>query len=131
MEKGSIIIIEQILILGKENTINYVKIQFSGRDRQVYMNHNYYNYIVPYQHHNSTPSNGIYTYSLSLSPEIYQPSGSANFSKIDDFFIITQLSDFMYQQIINNNVNLRFKMYGISYNILRIMSGQAGLAFYK
>jgi len=115
----------------KGNTINYVKIQFSGRDRQIYMNNIYYNYIIPYQHHNSTPSDGIYTYSFSLSPEIYQPSGSANFSKIDDFYLIIQLSDNIYQQVINNNLNLRFKMYGTSYNILRIMSGQAGLAFYK
>ena len=118
-------------ITEKGNTLNYAKIQFSGRDRQIYMNNNYYNYITPYQHHNSTPSDGIYMYSFSLSPEIYQPSGAANLSKIDDFYIIMQLNDDLYQKIMNNNLNLRFKLYGTSYNILRIMSGQAGLAFYK
>lgn len=118
-------------IANKGNTLDYVKIQFSGRDRQIYMDNNYYNYITPYQHHNSTPSDGIYMYSFSLSPEIYQPSGAANLSKIDDFYIIMKLSDSLYQKMVENNLNLRFKMYGTSYNILRIMSGQAGLAYYK
>jgi hypothetical protein len=112
-------------------TMKYAKILFSSRERQPYMDNLYYNYITPLQYHTSTPSDGIYTYSFCLSPEIYQPSGSANMSKIDDFFIVTLLNDIVYQKIINNGVNMRFKLYCTSYNVLRIMSGQAGLAFYK
>ena len=76
---------------------------------------------------------GVYSYSFSLYPNNYQPSGSINFSQIDN----AQLRFSLKQNSVltagaagngsftNKNVNI----YAINYNVLRIMSGMAGLAF--
>ena len=44
----------------------------------------YFNYVQPYQHHTGCPSSGINVYSFSLYPETHQPSGTCNFSRIDN-----------------------------------------------
>jgi hypothetical protein len=44
----------------------------------------YYNTIQPYS--SSLPTPGIYNYSFALSPSDYQPSGSINFSRIDNTY---------------------------------------------
>jgi len=116
---------------GIGNAMQNAKIQFSGRDREIFKDVKFYNYIYPWERHTSTPSDGINNYSFSLSPEVYQPSGSANFSRLDDSAIIVQLTDDVINNIKNNNLQLRFAIYAPTYNVLRIISGQAGLAFYK
>jgi len=70
---------------------------------------------------------GFYTYSFALKPQDYQPSGSLNFSKLDRAELKMRL-----RRDSQNNTALTQKMlkvYAINYNILRIMSGHAGLAF--
>ena len=86
--------------------------------------YNYYNYIQPYQSHSNSPSEGICIYSFSLFPEIYQPSGSCNFSKIDDIVLEITVD----KEINYSNPGI-VKVYGVHYNVLRILNGLAGLAF--
>ena len=44
----------------------------------------YFRLVQPYQHHTNIPVEHIYSYSFALQPEdASQPSGSANFSRID------------------------------------------------
>jgi hypothetical protein len=116
---------------GKINPLDKAKIEFSNRDRELFKEANYYNFIQPYQYHSATPPIGVNMYSFSLSPEFFQPSGSANFSKIDDANIVFKLKD----EVINNmrqfGLEFRFVIYATSYNVLRVMSGQAGLAFFQ
>lgn len=55
---------------------------------------NWFNYVEPYQHH-SMPSpkiSGRYHYSFALFPEDHQPSGTMNFSRIDDTVLTFNLS---------------------------------------
>ena len=59
----------------------------------------------------------IYVYSFSLEPEEHQPSGTCNFSRIDSAKLILSSSS----KISN--------IYAVNYNVLRIMSGMAGLAY--
>ena len=65
----------------------------------------------------------IAVYSFALNPEENQPSGTCNFSKIDKVF----LSRYKGQTTSNRYVPLN--IYAINYNILRIMSGMAGIAY--
>ena len=60
-------------------------------------------------------------YSFALRPEEHQPSGTANFSRIDSASLELKNVD------CNNSVTL--SIYAINYNILRIMSGMGGLAY--
>jgi hypothetical protein len=104
----------------------------------------YYNYIQPLQHHTRTPNDGIYIYSNSIAPEEIQPSGTMNLSRIKDvaFEFILDPNAFYYNSSdINPDIivgsaedlkletNLFFKIYAVTYNILRFSNGYCGLAF--
>ena len=57
-------------------------------------------------------------YSFALKPEEHQPSGTCNFSRIDNAVLnYTAVSEG------------KFRAYAINYNVLRIMSGMGGLAY--
>ena len=74
--------------------------------------------------------NGIYSYSFSIYPEKNQPSGSLNFSKLENAQLKFSLlkgkkeddNDTSYKQKLVN-------IHGVNYNVLRIIGGSAGLAF--
>lgn len=112
------------------NPIKQAKINFSSRDREPYHDAEYYNFIQPYERHYSTPQVGINTYSFGLEPEKIQPSGSANLGRIDDAGIEIILKDRVKDDVVNNGVILNFRIYATSYNILRIMSGLAGILYF-
>lgn len=116
---------------GSKNIIKQLKIKLNNRNRESYKFGSYYNYVSPYKRHTSSPSSGIYSYSFCLYPELQQPSGSLNLSKIDELFIIIELDQDMIDKMNNNNEKLRCRFYCMGQNILRIMSGMAGLAFYS
>jgi hypothetical protein len=62
----------------------------------------------------------INVYSFALKPEEHQPSGSCNFSRIDNAKLdITESTGMTTDDII----------YAVNYNVLRIMSGMGGLAY--
>ena len=76
---------------------------------------------------------GVYSYSFSLYPLDYQPSGSINFSQIDNAqlrFSLKQNPKLVAGAADNGSfTNKIINIYAINYNVLRIMSGMAGLAF--
>lgn len=111
------------------NMARKIKLQFNGKDRQMEIDGNYYNLCVPYKSHTSIHDIGKYAYNFAIYPEYFQPSGSVNFSRIDDISIEITLEPEVVSDMKNNGKLLRFGVYSVSYNILRILSGMAGLAF--
>jgi len=97
------------------------KLILNGQDRFKEQLGKYFNQYQPYIYHTGTPYPGIYVYSFALQPEEHQPTGTCNFSRIDN----AQVSLNMKQ---TNPSGLQ-KMFAINYNILRIQSGMGGLAF--
>jgi hypothetical protein len=67
-------------------------------------------------------------YSFALKPEEHQPSGTCNFSRVDTATIVL---DFIGEVIVNpdRDATWDIRVYAVNYNILRIMSGMAGLAY--
>jgi hypothetical protein len=61
----------------------------------------------------------IYVYSFALNPEEHQPSGTCNFSRIDNATL----------QLTNVAIGGVLKVFAVNYNVLRIMSGMGGLAY--
>jgi len=104
----------------------------NGQDRFQQRDGSYFRLVQPYQHHtgghnqqasdpslNSKPLGGFYVYSFALNPEEHQPSGTCNFSRIDNGTLE-----------INTGSSARvLHYYAVNYNLLRIMSGMAGVAF--
>ena len=67
-----------------------------------------------------------FVYSFALEPEKHQPSGSCNFSRLDNSVLILNINNNI-PTTLNNGLDLR--IYGTSYNILRIKKGMGGLTY--
>ena len=93
----------------------------------------YFLNVQNYSHHTRVPRNTpttngarkqyIYTYSFSLQPEEHQPSGTCNFSRIDNAILNLDYA------AVTNDEAMVLKVYAVNYNVLRIMSGMGGLAY--
>ena len=115
-------------------------LQINGQDRLEKRYGDYFNQPQMYQHHSglggtiqtatSLPIHqpGIYMYSFALKPEEHQPSGTCNFSRIDTATIVMNLDGNMTVNA-GNDRTWDVRVYAVNYNILRVMSGMAGLAY--
>jgi len=114
------------------------KLVFNGHDRFKARNFRYFTRTQIWQHHSGcggldpsldtarTGLNGclndtIAVYSFALKPEEHQPSGTCNFSRIDNASLVSSGST-------SSNINADI-IYAVNYNVLRIMSGMGGLAY--
>jgi len=79
--------------------------------------------IRPYTYFNNSYTNGINVYNFGLHPLQSQPSGSINFSFLNDINLLVDFNPTLVEQ------ELTIKTTTISYNLLRIMSGYGGLGF--
>ena len=79
----------------------------------------YFRLCQPIQAGHNLPMKHIYMYSFSLKPEEYQPSGTCNFSRINDIKM-------MFTGSITNST---LTVYAVNYNILRIKSGMGVVVF--
>jgi hypothetical protein len=60
------------------------KLVLNGQDRFKEQSGKYFNQVQPFVHHSGSPMPGIYSYSFALKPEEHQPTGTCNFSRIDN-----------------------------------------------
>ena len=117
----------QLLDEGK-NPVVTGKLVLNGNDRFTERKGKYFNTVQPYQHHSNCPAPGINVYSFAITPEDHQPSGTCNFSRIDNAHLnITVTSNTISSTY--NSGNAKIRVYAVNYNILRIMSGMGGLAY--
>jgi hypothetical protein len=97
------------------------KLVLNGQDRFKAQGGKYFNQIQPYMHHSGCPYPGVYAYSFALKPEEHQPTGTCNFSRIDNAQVaITTVA---------SSAAANLHMFATNYNVLRIQSGMGGLAF--
>ena len=107
--------------LGKEG--GSALLQLNGHDRFAKRPMNYFTRVQPLQHHTNVPyGDRIGVYSFGLRPEDHQPSGTCNFSRIDNATLQLTLAH-------ANGAANEFQVYATNYNVLRIMSGMGGLAY--
>lgn len=66
------------------NPVIVAKIQLNGGDRFSEREGTYFDQVQPFQHHTGAGETGINVYSFALRPQDEQPSGSCNFSRIDN-----------------------------------------------
>jgi len=110
------------------DTFNSAYITISGQDVILDMNSSYYRYVIPYETKLYNPRKYIYTYSFSLYPIQFQPSGSCNFSLIDNNRAHLELY-FNPINTLGGTTNGSVKIIGQNYNILRIENGVGGVLF--
>jgi len=122
------------------------RLQLNGHDRFDSRKGSYFNTVQPFEHVSppSKPVAGVYSYHFGLrSNEVVQPSGSLNFSRIDNSTLVVTTkaasvpTNLPANAIITEDVtyanaegNLtQLMVFAESYNILRIISGMGGLAY--
>ena len=99
-------------------TTNEMKLMLNGQDRFKASSGKYFNQVQPFYYHSGNPYPGIGCYSFALKPEELQPSGTCNFSRIDNAQLhITSTSA----------VAKYLHLFAVNYNVLRISSGMGGL----
>ena len=110
-------------------------IKLNGHDRMAARDRKYFTRVQVYDHHTgpgglsatassaaaetawNRTNDSIAVYSFALKPEEHQPSGTCNFSRIDN------------AQLVQTGSAAVHEVYAINYNVLRIMSGMGGLAY--
>ena len=108
-----------------ENPVVTAKLQLNGQDRFTEREGSYFDTLQPFQHHTRNPDTGINVYSFCLRPEEWQPSGSCNFSRIDNATLQLVLS----ANTVASVNTAKVRVYAVNYNILRVMSGMCGVAY--
>jgi hypothetical protein len=108
-----------------QNPVVTAKLQLNGQDRFSEREGTYFSLVQPYQAHTRNPDEGINVYSFALRPEEHQPSGTCNFSRIDNATLQLVLSN----ATVEGTKTAKVRVYATNYNVLRIMSGMGGLAY--
>jgi len=123
------------------DTFGTALLQLNGHDRFSVRNADYFRKVQNYEHHTRVPRVGseldtddkreqfIYSYSFALSPEEHQPSGTCNFSRIDNAILQLNYGGDSLTGSIAITEPMNLNIYAINYNVLRIMSGMGGLAY--
>jgi hypothetical protein len=113
-------------------------IQLNGHDRFRKRSGDYFTTVQRYEHHTGgfvrrvhTVPSVVHLYSFALKPEEHQPSGTCNFSRIDNAVLV---QTFPSTKAGNDFAGLcqkpsSLRVYAVNYNVLRIMSGMGGLAY--
>jgi hypothetical protein len=103
------------------NPVALANLQLNGHDRFAERAGDYFSRVQPYEHHTCIGSPGINVYSFALKPEEHQPSGTCNFSRIDNAKLnITTVA---------GTAGGIVRVFATNYNVLRVMSGMGGLAY--
>jgi hypothetical protein len=108
-----------------QNPVVVAKLQLNGQDRFSEREGSYFSWVQPFQCHTRNPDEGINVYSFALRPEEHQPSGTCNFSRIDNATLQLVLSN----ATVEGTKTAKVRVYATNYNVLRIMSGMGGLAY--
>jgi hypothetical protein len=106
-----------------QNPVVTAKLQLNGQDRFSEREGTYFSLVQPKESHTRSPDEGINVLSFALRPEEHQPSGTCNFSRIDNATLQLVLSG----ATVGNTNTAKVRVYATNYNVLRIMSGMGGL----
>ena len=118
---------DNIVYIGGEAQYDHfsnMTLLINSNERFSARNSTYFRTVQPINYHGILPYKKVYLYSFALRPSDQQPTGTLNFSAIDN-------ATLKFDNV--NSTNSNINVYALSYNILRIVksggSGVAGLAY--
>jgi len=126
------------LAAGMDMTAGKFQLNLNGHDRFKERDFRYFTRTQIWQHHTGyggvLSKDSIGVYSFALKPEEHQPSGTCNFSRIDNAELkvttaITTSNESSDTTPGGAEESTNIHIYAVNYNVLRIMSGMGGLAY--
>ena len=121
-----------LYINNTKNPITAAQLVLNGIDRTKKYDNLYFDALQPITYFDTSFDNGTNGYSFAIKAwEFHKPTGSCNFSRIDTatFRLWFNIYNNIEEQYIFENPNNYLAIYGHNYNILRVMSGMAGVAY--
>jgi hypothetical protein len=108
--------------------INTTQLTLNQLNRTEVSDQRFFENLMTYQHHRSGGIPGVNVLSFADRPEITQPTGSCNMGRLDKSTLnIVFNYDYLYNSA--SPISGKVRIYALSYNVLRFMSGVCGLAF--
>ena len=117
------------------------KLTLNGSDRYAVRDGAYFNQVQPFQTEGGYPAAGLYTYNFGLKPRDFQPSGTCNFSRIENATMLftwkqiatgaTAASDIKSQQYVPAAAAALgdLNIFAWNLNIFRVGAGMGGIAY--
>jgi len=111
--------------------VKNVDLLFNNNKRFSRRENTYFRIVQAYQHHtggfdhdttNTNEKGFYYIYSFAINPEDHQPSGTCNFSRIDDPLLLLELND-------SQGTNKFVRIYAINYNVFKVTGGMGSLVY--
>ena len=109
--------------IDNKDTFNTVRLLFNGSDRFTDRPAKYFRLTQPFQYFKCCPKKSVYSYSFALKPHDQQPSGSCNFSRIDNVKMNISFNNSP------RTSSSKLKVYAVNYNVLRVMNGMSSVVF--
>jgi microcystin-dependent protein len=118
-------------------------IRMNGMDRAIERDGTYYRVVQPnlfigsqnsalsmYNDSHKLYGGHFYMYNFGLRLDEHQPSGTCNFSRIDNAVLHMTVNPYASSMDNpNQHYNYEYRIFAVNYNVLRIMSGMGGLAY--
>lgn len=99
--------------------IESVQLILNGNDRFSRREGRYFRLVTPYQYHTLIPENFIYCFPFATEPEKMQPTGSCNFSRIDNAEFVFALQDYLS----SNNEQVEAIVFARNWQIFKYRQG--------
>lgn len=113
---------ESVERTARKNPLRQFKMSLNNHDRLSLREGAYFDLVQPYECHDNIPAErGINVFSFALRPSDQQPSGTCNFSRIDNATLHLTTETGMGDG--------KVKVFAVNYNVLRVMSGMGGTAY--
>jgi hypothetical protein len=106
-----------------KDPIKYVHLRLNNQSRFSGREGRYFRLVQPWQFHTDIPDSFVYCYSFALHPEEVQPSGSANFSRLDVVELLFDLQDGL------SDEEVAVVVFAVSWQVFRYRAGLGGVAF--
>jgi hypothetical protein len=113
-----------------KDIINKTLIRLNGKVRETWKDNDYFQLLQPYNKKINALGNGEFFYGFCLYPKKLQPSGTTNFTEIEDIRFLFEINSEVIDILKAKNININIKMWTCTYNIFMCASGFGALGFY-
>jgi hypothetical protein len=110
-------------------TTDSIKVYFNGSTREQ-GDSELFSLINPHMRCVGSLEEDEYMYIFALYPLLYQPSGTANMTNMEEVIIEHQLNSNFLTDLQNKKLNFEIEYWAFGYNVLRFMSGMCAPIFY-
>jgi hypothetical protein len=117
--------IQRVITENPIEILDMIEMKINGQDRFSEREAEHFRLIEPFNFGTVMPKKFIYNYNFGLNNN-YQPSGTINFSNIDNSNMIFK---FNMESNVDHDNHIDIKIFAINYNILKIKNGMGGVMF--